>query len=611
MNDSPLAEIHADPLPPPVFSTVTDAWLHTEENDEVGISFHHLNKTSDFCSYASLFSQSKKVAAGLQVLGVGRGDRVAIVLPTSPEFILIYFAALLVEAIPAPLYPPMGLHGLNAYSIRTREMIVTLQPRLLVTIPRLKKLLPAMVPFHPGFLGLYEVEELFSDQQDLRTPQTHPDDIALVQFSSGTTVSPKPVALSHRNLMANITAIGLRYLESDTTEPINLSWLPLYHDMGLIGNMLVPMAWDCPNVLMPPQDFVARPWRWLQLISETHATFSSAPNFAYSLCLKRIKEEHMENVDLTCWHSALNGAEPINPKIVDAFESRFAKWGLKKGTIVPAYGLAEIALAATIGKAQQGLRSGVFQKKALEQHQAVYEKGGCEIVPAGDPILGTSIRIGSIEDPSFVQPQGLVGNILIKSDSVMKGYLQPDGTIELTTSDWLLTGDLGFIHDNKLYVCGRNKNLIIRNGRNIYPHELENTMGNVQGVRTGNCLAVSCLITNTAENVIEEIYCFVEVTDSILAAKEKLAGVEIEITAQLLAEHGVQVDYVILLEKYTLLRTSSGKLRHQDTLDAYLQGKLKTIRKPEYIGAGKLVLQSGMSAVKSLWNMSHAPKSKK
>lgn len=610
MNDAPLAEIHASPLPTFAFPTVTDAWLDMAKNKEIGITFHHLNDASDFWSYAGLLAESKKVAAGLQALGVCRGDRIAIVLPTCPEFILIYFGVLLVEAIPVPLYPPMGLHGLNAYGTRTREMMVKLQPCLLVTMARLKKLLPAIVPHHPEFLGFFEVKELLKEEKDFVVPKPDPEDIALVQFSSGTTASPKPVALSHRNLMANITAIGHRYLEDIPAEPVNLSWLPLYHDMGLIGNMLVPMVWECANVLMPPQDFVARPWKWLQLISTSRATFSSAPNFAYSLCLKRIKEAHMEGVDLSCWHWALNGAEPIDPQTVDAFESYFAKWGMRRGTIIPAYGLAEIALAATIGKAQQGLESRSFQKQALEHHQAIYDEKGHTIASAGDPLLGTSIRIVFVEDEECVLAQGEVGNILIKSDSTMEGYLQSDGTVESKPSDWIQTGDLGFIYGNRLYVCGRNKNLIIRHGRNIYPHELENTMGKVEGVRMGNCLAVSGLVHRT-ENSGEAVYCFVEVTDHILADKARLTAVETKLRNKLIKEHGIQVDHLILLEKYTLLRTSSGKLRHHDTLKAYLQGNLKTLRKPEYLTTGKLLVQSGLSSVKQLWNMPHASKSNK
>lgn len=578
------AELAGPPLREPEFETVLEAWTNVTTDEDIGITFHTLRGDTLHYSYQRLLAKSQRIAAGLAERGVRPGDRVAIVLPTSPDFVACFFGIMLARAVAAPLYPPMTAQGMAAWQERTAALLKRLAPRLAIIDQRLQEPFDRMtreiVP--EEFAGNLTPSALDSDAQFV-AGHPRPDDIAFIQFSSGTTVDPKPVALSHRNLMANITAIGERYREHEEPRRHNLCWAPLYHDLGLIGNVLVPVVWSAHNELFPPQDFVARPWLWLQRLSSTGATLTAAPNFAFHLCLKRVQDRHLEGVDLAHVRIALNCAEPIHPGTVRAFEERFAKFGWRPGTIIPAYGLAEVSLAATIAPMGSGLSSAYFDRKALEAGRAVAidanhanhandanGEQALEIASGGTPIMGTTIRIADREHPARLLGENRVGEILVRSPSVLAGYFQGDGTVGEGPGEWLPTGDLGFLHEGRLYVSGRKKDLIIYNGRNLYPQHLEECVSQVEGVRDGLCAALAYQAGDH-----EELLIFAEARDKLLEDRAPAGELARAIAQAVLGEHGLRPDAVHLLDKHTIPRTTSGKVRRSRTLDLFREGAIK------------------------------------
>ena len=560
-----------------LYSTISEAWLDVSQDRDIGITFHNLRGDASYFSYQDLLAWSKQAVWRLKELGVSPGDRVALVLPTSPEFVILFFAIILVRAVPAPLYPPMTAQGMNAWKSRTLDMFNRLNPSVLITNDRLMNVFQEMIVDRKGFLGVHDVLEFERDRNknpaDITFEIPSQEEIAFVQFSSGTTVAPKPVALTHKNLMSNATAIGRHFVIKNKITLHNLNWCPLYHDLGLIGNVLMPVIWKARNELLPPQDFVARPWLWLQLLSRTGAVSTSAPNFAFYLCLQRIKDKHMEGLDLSHVELFLNCAEPIHPDVIVDFENRFAQWGLRKNTVIPAYGLSEVSLAATLGRPGAGLKARRFSKAGLEEAVArppAEDEISLNIASGGEMLEGGRIRIASVEDSEIRLDENQVGEILIESDSVTGGYLEPDGTINKRSTHYLQTGDLGFIFAGDLYISGRKKDLIITNGRNIYPQYLEETMGATEGVREGLCVAVSHTVGDT-----EEIYGFVECTEKILSSPERIQDTETELRNQILKIHGVKLTKMIILNKHSLPRTTSGKVRRSYTLELYLKGKIQ------------------------------------
>ena len=572
-NSSAHAELSGPETVPPDFATVTEAWLKVTDDASIGITFHTLRDDRAHYSYRALVDRSLQMAGALIQRGVEPGDRVAIVLPTSPEFIASFFGVMLARGIAAPLYPPMTAQGMAAWQDRTRALLGRLKPRLIITDARLRE---TFADTGTPALTYHDIVDGADTVGPNELPAVAPEDIAFIQFSSGTTVDPKPVALSHRNLIANITAIGNRY--RDREEPVrhNLCWAPLYHDLGLIGNVLVPVVWNARNELFPPQDFVARPWLWLQRLGSTGATLTAAPNFAFYLCLKRIQDRHMEGVDLSHVRIMLNCAEPIHPDTVREFEERFAKYGLRPGTVIPAYGLAEVSLAASIAHIGDGLGTVRFDREALAHGRALPvgedhpPADTLAIASAGTPIMGTTIRVADREDPGRLLPASTVGEILVRSPSVLEGYFQTDGTVTPHPDAWLHTGDLGFIHDGRVFVSGRKKDLIIYSGRNLYPQHLEESISRVEGVRDGLCVAVAHQAGDH-----EELWLFAEGRDKLLEDPIPARELAAAVTAAVLGDHGLKADVVYLLDKHSIPRTTSGKVRRSRTLDLFRAGQIK------------------------------------
>ena len=369
--------------------------------------------------------------------------------------------------------------------------------------------------------------------------------------------------------MAQVTRLNGFWPDTSEVRQTGVSWLPLYHDMGLIGCVLPALERPSVLTLIPPEVFVARPAVWLRAISHYRATVSPAPNFAYGLCVEKVRDEEMEGVDLSCWQVALNGAEPVAPSVLRAFAERFSQWGFEPRALTPVYGLSEASLAVTFTPVGRGFLSRRFERRALARKgSAVPDPDGIELVSVGRPLLG--FRVSVRDRKGHERDQGEVGQIWVRGPSLMKEYLnRPRSTAEVLQHGWLDTGDLGFCLEGELFVTGRAKDVLIVRGQNHAPEELEHAASGVPGVRSG-CVAAVSHRPETAE--AEVVLLFVERSkvSSELATRE----IESECRQEVLKATGLVAERVVVLGPGTLPRTSSGKVRRAETLRRYLANEL-------------------------------------
>lgn len=547
-----------------------------------GIHFYDRHEKSTFASFGDIAAAAARIGTALAAFGVRPGDRVALLYPTCREFLDTFFGTLHVGAVPVPLYPPVRLGRLEEYHRRTAAMLLAAGARVALADSRLRPLLgPTLEQAQPGGKGpaleCHTVKTLLELAGGGPTHPAYvgsPDELGLVQFSSGTTVDPKPVALSQRALLAQVDALNRCWKPLGTPRPTGFSWLPLYHDMGLVGCIFTTLAWPSELTLMPPELFIARPALWLRGLSRTRATISVAPNFAYGLCLEKIRDEEMEGVDLSAWRVALCGAEPVSPTVLRAFLDRFARWGLRPEVLTPVYGLSEATLAISFSRLDAPFESRVFDRERLAQGQAVPASVGSELASLGRSLPGTEMRI--VNELREILPERRVGRLEVRGPSLMEGYLgRPEATAEVLKEGWLDTGDLGFLDRGELFLTGRAKDIVLLRGRNYAPADLEQALDVLPGVRKG-CVVAASHFPEGGDR--ELLYLFVERAQSA-AGRENEALLAARVREVLLEVQGLLPDRVVVLEPGTLPRTSSGKLRRREALRLYLAGELKPPRK--------------------------------
>src|ERR1700694_2329012 len=320
--------------------------LAAAAQSRVSLFFVNRKEEDQEVPMARIREQALSIAADLMGRGVRKGDRVALVLPTSAEFVECFFGVLCAGALPVPLYPPVRLGRLDEYHRKTAAMLRAVDAALVVTDERIRRFLGVAVQNAAPRLGCVTASSLGgANSGEIKVAA---DEVALIQFSSGTTHDPKPVALTHANLLSNLAAIARYITDEGTANPVAVTWLPLYHDIGLIGNLLTAFYVPAPLVLLPPELFVAVPAAWLRAISRHRGTHSAAPNFAFGLCLKRIHDDELEGGDLSSWRHSFNGGEAISPTVQRRFNQRFGRWVFRASSLTPAYGMAEAGLAVTV-----------------------------------------------------------------------------------------------------------------------------------------------------------------------------------------------------------------------------------------------------------------------
>jgi len=553
-----------------------DAFLEIAENSssEEGYTFLSDNgKREDFFSFKEIANKAKVLASSLQREGINSGDKIILILPDNRDFIFLFLAISFLRAVPVPVTPPFNLKQMPEYLKYLEYVLEISKAKSIFTSEEIKPFLGSLLG--PSLMQIKIPSELKTNISDksldtLITP--NPDDIALIQFTSGSTKRPKGVCILHKNLMANIQGLreGLKLQKQDRF----CSWLPLYHDMGLIGFFLTPMAIGISGLIIPPLYFLKRPNIWLQKMSETRSAISYAPNFAYGLCTKRVSDSDLNEADLSAWRVAGCGAEPIQAETLNAFATKFKKYGFNANSFVPSYGMAENTLAITLTKLNQNLKVEsvnyeilTTQKCAVVSHDE--SQNVINLVSCGSCIPGHDLQIISPEGGNL--PERHVGEIAIKGPSLMQGYFENfEANQEAFIDGWFRTGDLGYIADNELFVCGRVKDLIIVSGKNYYPADLEVLASEIAGVRKGNVVAFGLQDFGTQEKVV------ICAETSLPETQHKELKEKIRTT--IINGLGIKVDEIVLLESGSLPKTSSGKLQRLKTKDLFIKGELQSAK---------------------------------
>jgi len=544
--------------------TLVDA---LEEAARADTGFWFVDGVSEtFRSYAALLQESRRIAAALLAAGLRRGDLVALILPDPDQFLTALFGASIAGLVPASLYPPSSLSELAPYLAQTSTILSTTAARGVVTTAALATSIAQVSARCSNLAHVLTYESLDGSGSPAFAPPAL-DDVAFVQFTSGSVSSPKGVAITHANLAANIDAINGPAGLATTDTDVAVSWLPLNHDMGLVGMALGALYVARPCVLMRPHAFVRRPVEWLRAIARHRGTVSFAPNFAFDLCVRRVKD--LGGLDLSSWRVAGCGAEPIHAPTLLAFAEKFAPAGFRETALLPCYGLAEHVLAATFSPLRQPLHiDRISRDDLLDRRIAAPTRDGhasIALVSCGRPFPGHELQI--VDDAGHVLPERHVGEIVLRGPSVMRGYFMHEAlTVETLRDGRLWTGDLGYLSEGELFVCGRAKDVIIVSGRKYHPQDLEWIVDGLSGVRRGRVVAFAV----SEPGVPDRVVVVVEATGTV--AEEALTA---SIRKQIADAFGVYVDDVVHVPGGTIDRTTSGKVQRAATKARYERGEFR------------------------------------
>jgi acyl-CoA synthetase (AMP-forming)/AMP-acid ligase II len=548
-------------------------------------------------SYRDLLDGARAVAAGLRRLDVAAGQCVAIMLPTGAEYLHSFMGILLAGAIPVPIYPPARLSQVEDHFRRHARILENAGVVCLITFGPAKQVSRLLTSHVPGLRRIVTVPELGQAGLLDEASAAVADTVAFIQYTSGSTGNPKGVVLTHADLLANLRSMG-EALEAGSTD-VFVSWLPLYHDMGLIGAWLGSLVHGFPLVLMSPLTFLARPERWLKAIHAHRGSMSGGPNFAYELCLRRINDSDIEGLDLSSWRLAFNGAEPVSPDTMERFIRRFGPYGLRAEAIAPVYGLAEATLGVAFTPVGRGMRTERVQRVPMMTDGRVVPADADDadaqvFVSSGVPIPGFEVRI--VDDAGRETADRTEGRLEFRGPSTTSGYYRnPEATRALFHDDWLDSGDRAYVTDGEVYITGRVKDVIIRAGRNIYPYELEQAIADIDGIRRG-CVAV--FGGSDPGSGTERLVVGAEARETDDATRAALRERIAALTTELL---GMPADDVVVASPGTVLKTSSGKIRRVALRELYDRGALEPRRRAVWVQFLRLALASLVPQVRRWW----------
>ena len=519
----------------------------------------------DRLSWSELHHEARAVAANLQARGVRSGSHLSVLAPTSRALVTFMQATWLAGATLIVLPLPMRLGSLEEFTLQTRARVRNADTDLLVIDADLAPFVEAD-PSDPTTVVLQDL--LGGDASGYVRPDVAPDDLAILQFTSGSTAEPKGVMIPHRIICANHDAMIERANLTDAD--VLISWLPLYHDMGLVGLLLLGMANGVDLVLGAPQDFLADPGRWMAWIHTYRGTATAGPNFSWVLAARALRRRK-ETLDLSSLRIGLNGAEPVDPATVRDYIDAGARHGLRPGAVFPAFGMAEVAIGGTFPDPMAGLRTDAIDAAVLEAEGRAEpvppsHETARELVKLGRVLGGMDLRI--VDPAGVVLPERIVGELQIRGTSVTPGYYRNDAaTQELFDDGWLRTGDLAYLVDGDLVICGRMKDLIIVGGRNVHPQDIERVAGDVEGVRAGNVIAFGVAGRHGKEGVVV-------VAESKTGDPAALADA---VSVRVREAIGLPVRDVVLVAAGTLPKTSSGKLQRALCRQRYVADELSRI----------------------------------
>ncbi len=536
-------------------TTLAAALREIPRREGRGFTFVRPDRSERFFPYEELYQEAARRGHHLRGLGLNKGDRLALVCPDGAEFVLSFLGAVLQGIVPVPIYPRATFKAIDAYVDILSHVTEAADARFVLTQE-------ATAPFVAKVEERTKAKALVTEQvfrgspAEAPTPEeVRPDDLCFLQFTSGSTSKPKGVIVRHSNLVANASAFlgraGLNRVDAD----VGVSWLPLYHDMGLIGFVLGTLICDIPVVLLPTASFARNPRLWLDAISRHRGTITFAPNFGYQLAAKRVRDRDLSELDLSSLRVAGCGAEPIRAKTLRDFAARMAPAGFRgEEVFLPSYGMAEATLAITFHPHGAPLRVDRVDPDAMRSGlatPAAAAAGSLEVVGCGVPFPGHGVRI--VDEAGAPVGERQVGHVQASGPSVTDGYFRDSAkTSESFDEGWLRTGDLGYWADGHLFICGRSKDLLIIHGANHYPQDIEWAVGDLEGVRRGNVAAVG-MQTDAGE----ELGLVVEGSSR---DAERLTQ---EIRQLLVARFGLQPRAIRIVPVGSLPKTSSGKLQRQ------------------------------------------------
>ncbi|MDP3274535.1 MAG: fatty acyl-AMP ligase [Deltaproteobacteria bacterium] len=541
--------------------------------------------------YPRLYQRACEIGHALQERGMKKGDHVALILPTAEEFIPAFLGVSQAGGVPVPLYPPMGLGQLTGYLDHCKHIVRDSRAKFLITTGQIKAVIGTVRENAPDLRTLLTFADLNGDAKLFRQPDVTLDDIGFIQFTSGSTSKPKGVVLTQGNLSHNAHAImidGLRKTDDD----VGVSWLPLFHDMGLIGFVIAPIMHVVPVTFMSPMQFLRRPSSWLNALSKYKGTITYAPNFAYALAVKRVKEDEIPGLDLSSVRVAGCGAEPIQADNLKRFAAHYAKHGFREGAFVPSYGMAEssLAIAFSNGVPTDRVQSETLWNEGRAVPAEASDETALEIVGCGKKFDRHDLRVCNPETREVLGDRQ-VGEFEIRGPSVTSGYFEnPEKTAEVIDADgWLRTGDLGYLVDEMVFICGRQKDIIIINGRNYYPSDIEWAASKVEGVRAGNVVVFATSSAANREGIV------VVAETKSLEGSEKLAQL---VRQEIQRATSLVVDDVVIAEAGTIPKTSSGKVQRSKARALYEAGELKKKAPDGKLDTAKRVLESQFAHLK-------------
>ncbi|WP_071189193.1 condensation domain-containing protein [Trichormus sp. NMC-1] len=527
-------------------------------------------------TYQELDCQSRTIASQLQVLNL-TGQRALLLYPPGLDYLAAFFGCLYAGVVAVPAYPPRN----HRNTPRILSILKDAQAAIVLTttkiLQQIQSLLVAKADTNLRWLTTDDIQADIA--VDWREPPINSDTLAFLQYTSGSTGTPKGVMLTHGNLIHNATMTHTCMEHSQQSKFV--TWLPIYHDMGLIGGVLQPLYGGFPCIMMSPASFLQNPYRWLAAISHYQGTTSGAPNFAYDLCVQKITPEQRATLDLSSWDVAFNGAEPIRQQTLELFSQTFADCGFRPEAFYPCYGMAEATLMVS-GTVKSALPANLpVEKTALEQHKIITKnsrKNAVNLVGYNLSIPGQKIVIVEPENCTLCH-ENEVGEIWVSSPSVGQGYWQrPEETKETfqaqlkdsNEGDFLRTGDLGFLHNGQLFITGRSKDIIIIRGRNLYPQDIELTTENSHlALRRSGGAAFAIDVENEEKLVI--------VQELEFRAKPDFAEVIAAIRQAVSQQFEIQVYAVVLIKGGTIPKTSSGKIQRRATKAEFLASNLQVV----------------------------------
>jgi len=571
------AETRGIETPPADIVTLTGLldWHAAHHGERVHITLYGEDERGVDISYRDLQAEARTLAAGLLAQDLSAGQRVAIMLPTGREFFVAFYGALYAGCVPVPLYPPARPSQLEDHMGRIAGIVANAEAALFITDPRarlLGHLLRAQCASLRGVATVAERSRPVSASPP-SLPTAAARDIAFLQYTSGSTGNPKGVVLTHANLIANLRA--MEQASGVTSKDVFVSWLPLYHDMGLIGACMGSLAIGFHLVLMSPLAFLARPGRWLWAIHQHRASVSAAPNFAYELCVNKLDDRDLVGLDLSCWRLAYNGAEPVSPDTLERFATRFSAYGFHPAAMTPVYGLAESSVGLAFPAIGRGPLIDRVERAALvtcgiARVATAEDAHPLRIVCCGRALPGHAIRV--IDANGREVPERVQGRVQFRGPSATGGYFRnPEATRRLIDGDWLNSGDLGYLAAGELYLSGREKDIIIRGGHNIYPQELEERVSQVPGIRRGGVVVFPA---SDARAGTERLVVLAETREKSLEARDRIIAEINRLAVDLL---GLPADDIVLAPPRAVLKTSSGKVRRAACRERYERGEAANV----------------------------------